>query len=119
MDVHDLLAQYAVDPATLDAAPANPTRAQTMARYARHLELPCTACGREGDSRTSQVAVFPAAGPRWVDLCREHTIETMRPWRGPSTVTGILADVREVAAEAGVRLRVYTDEDGWRDESRP
>jgi hypothetical protein len=79
-------------------------------------------CG--DDYRTAHVVTFPKEGPRWVDLCREHTIATMEPWRGPSTVEGILADLREVAAEpaaetgASARLRTWTDEEGWRDERR-
>ena len=119
MDVHELLAQHALDPTTLEPAPAEPTRVQVKARYDFLHTRACTACGKEEDSRTSRVAVFPEAGPRWVDLCREHTLATMAPWRGPSTTEGILADLREVAAQVGLPLRLWTDEEGWSDEPRP
>lgn len=124
MTVEELLAAHGVNPATLDPAPAEPDRAQRRARYALHLESPCTACGKEEDSRTSHAITFPEHGPRWIDLCREHSLATMGPWRGPSTVEGVLADFREVvadvAAERGIEipLRIYTDEEGWRDEPR-
>ena len=115
MTVGELLARHAVDPARLDPAPAAPSRAQTRARYALHLEKPCSACGKEEDCRTSRVVDFPDAGPRWVDLCRDHSLATMPPWTGPTTVEGILADLRAVAGQ-GAGLRLWTDEDGWQDE---
>jgi hypothetical protein len=113
--VDELLARHAVDSSRLDPAPADPSRAQTRARYALHLEKPCTVCGKEEDCRTSRVIVFPDAGPRWVDLCRDHSLATMPPWTGPTTMEGILADLRAVAL-GSPRLRLWTDEDGWQDE---
>lgn len=124
MTVEELLAAHGVDLAALDPAPAKPDRAQRRARYALHLELPCTACGKEEDTRTSRVIDLPEAGPRWVDLCREHSLATMAPWRGPSTLEGVLKDFREVVAEVAaergvdIPLRLWTDEKGWRDEPR-
>ncbi|MER6062367.1 hypothetical protein ABT167_14450 [Streptomyces sp. NPDC001792] len=118
MTVGDLLARHAVDPARLDPAPTDPSRAQTRARYAQHLERPCTACGKEGDCRTSRSVVFPGAGPRWVDLCRDHSLAAMPRWSGPTTIEGLLADLRaaaEVSPERGVAVRLWTDEDGWHD----
>jgi hypothetical protein len=100
MTVDELLARHAVDPDRLDPAPASPSRAQTMARYALHREKPCSACGKEEDCRTSRVVDFPGRGPRWVDLCREDSLATMPRWTGPTTIEGILADLRQAAAEA-------------------
>jgi hypothetical protein len=107
------------------------TRRQVSARLREPIVRPCTVCG--DGYRTAQVVPFPGEGSRWVDLCREHAIATMEPWRGPSTVEGILADLREVAAElagetgetgetgasgASARVRTWTDEEGRRDERR-
>ncbi|MFI6360169.1 hypothetical protein ACIBJF_48315 [Streptomyces sp. NPDC050743] len=97
MTVDDLLACHAVNPARLDPAPADPSRAQTRARYALHLERPCSACGKEEDCRTSRVIIFPDAGPRWVDLCRDDSLATMPRWTGPTTIEGILADLHWAA----------------------
>lgn len=116
MTVEELLARHAVDPATLDPAPTDCSEAIRCARYDLHGQLPCSACGLPGDCRTSRV-IATAHGPRWVDLCREHSLAVMQGWRGPATPAGILADLREVAAEVGMPLRVWTDEDGWPDEA--
>ncbi|WP_217236031.1 hypothetical protein [Streptomyces sp. AC555_RSS877] len=117
--VDQLLAAHSVDPTLLDPGPADPDRAQTRARYAGLHLRPCSACGKEEDCRTARVIVFPEAGPRWVDLCRDDSLAVMGPWRGPTTWEGILADVREVTAEMGLPLRVYTDKEGWSDDPGP
>jgi hypothetical protein len=120
--VEELLADYSVDPARLEPAPAEPCRAQTRARYALLSKKPCSACGKERDSRTSRSTVIPGAGPRWVDLCLDHSLAVMPPWRGPTTMEGILEDLREMAAELAaergtdVPVRLWTDEEGWRDD---
>jgi hypothetical protein len=120
MSIDELLTHHAVDPSRLEPAPPEATRRHVSARLREPIARPCTVCG--DGYRTTQVLVFPGSGPRWVDLCREHTLATMEPWRGPSTVEGILADLREVAAElaaetgATTRLRTWTDEEGWRDQ---
>jgi hypothetical protein len=116
MTVDELLASYAVDPARLDPAPAEPSRAQTAARYALHLEKPCSACGKTEDCRTSRSIPFPGHGPRWVDLCRDHSLAAMPQWTGPATIEGVLADLRQAVAGRGAGLRLWTDEDGWHDE---
>ncbi|MEU8976075.1 hypothetical protein AB0D11_44060 [Streptomyces monashensis] len=122
MSVDELLGRHAVDPSHLELAPPEVTRRQVSARLREPTVRPCTVCG--DGYRTAQVFTFPGEGPRWVDLCRELAIATMEPWRGPSTVEGILADLREVAAElagetgASARVRTWTDEEGWRDERR-
>jgi hypothetical protein len=116
MSVDELLARHTVDPSHLAPGPPEATRRHVSARLREPIARPCTVCGN--DYRTTQVVTFPEDGPRWVDLCREHMLATMEPWRGPSTVEGILADLREVAAElagemgATTRLRTWTDVDG-------
>ncbi|MEV1079900.1 hypothetical protein AB0I98_16885 [Streptomyces sp. NPDC050211] len=121
MSVEELLQRHDVDPALLDPAPADPDRAQFRARFALHWTQPCSACGKTQDCHTSRAVTFPEHGTRWVDLCRDHMLATMPEWHGPSTVEGILQDIREVvaklAAEHGTpaRVRVWTDEDGWHD----
>ena len=67
------------------------------------------ACGE--DSATALVRNF-GDGPRWVDLCWEHGWATVEPAPGmPTTLEGILADVREVAAELGLELHPISSED--------
>ncbi|MEV6057772.1 hypothetical protein [Streptomyces sp. NPDC052107] len=93
MTVNELLARHAVDPARLDPAPAEPSRAEMRARYALHWTLPCTACGMTQDCRTSRSILFPRQGHRWVDLCRDDSLATMPRWTGPTTIEGILAEL--------------------------
>jgi len=123
MELGDLLEREHVDLSALDPAPAKPTRDEQRARILRVPPRPCTVCGDA--IRTTRVHTTPEHGPRWVDLCRDHALLTWPAAPGmPSTMEGVLADLREVAAEvaaereAAVRLRVYTDEDGWQDEPR-
>jgi len=114
----DLLRLERVDLGALDPAPAKPSMPEQRARVLHVPPWPCTACGDTG--RTTCVYSTPEHGPRWIDLCRDHALLTWPTAAGmPSTMAGILADLREVAAEAGVPLRIWTDEDGWRDEPGP
>ncbi|MFJ5036027.1 hypothetical protein ACIQB5_50585 [Streptomyces sp. NPDC088560] len=118
--VDELLARHTVNPSRLELASSEVSGRDVRARLREPVVRPCVVCG--DDYRSTEMVTFPGRGPRWVDLCREHTIATMGPWRGPSTVEGILADLRKVVAElaAGTgrptRVRIWTDEEGWRDE---
>ncbi|MFF0736932.1 hypothetical protein ACFYVK_35625 [Streptomyces chartreusis] len=122
MTVEELMQRYAVDPVGLDPAPAKPAMREILARFDQQWTLPCTACGKMRDCQTALSVAFPGYGPRWVDLCREHWLATMSPWRGPTTVEGIMQDLREVIAEVSAKLgtparvQVWTDETGWQDE---
>lgn len=110
MNVTDLLAEHGVDPNTLEPAPAEPAGKEFSARIARWPLKPCSVCG--DDCRTAQVLHFPEYGHRWVDLCRNHSLATWQPApRMPSTVEGIIADLREVAAEVGAPLTILIDDD--------
>jgi hypothetical protein len=115
MDVEELLARHAIDPAALEPAPADTSRQQVIDRICAFPPRPCSVCGEP--SPTARMRVFPGHGPRWVDLCRDHSLAVIGPWRGPSTVEGILADLREAAAELGLPLQIWTDTGGWRDET--
>ncbi|WEP01048.1 hypothetical protein A6P39_045205 (plasmid) [Streptomyces sp. FXJ1.172] len=118
--VDELLARHTVNPSRLEPASSEASGRDVRARLREPVVRPCTVCGE--DYRTSTVVTFHGGGPRWVDLWREHTLATMGPWRGPATVQGVLADLREVAAELAAesgrptRVRTWTDEEGWRDE---
>lgn len=111
MDVGKLLAERGVDTFHLEPAPAA-TRRDVVARVTGP-PRPCTACGEP--SCTTRIHAT-ADGPRWVDLCWQHARATAPQWRGPSTLQGIVADLREAALEAGVPLTIHTDEAGWQDE---
>ncbi|MCX4704388.1 hypothetical protein [Streptomyces sp. NBC_01373] len=114
--VEQLLTEHAIDPAALPSAPADASRRNVMHRICMLPPWPCGVCG--DPSRTSRT-IDTEAGPRWVDLCRDHSLAVMPPWRGPTTVEGIVADLRWAAAQLGLPLRVYTDKEGWRDNPGP
>ncbi|KOV95840.1 hypothetical protein ADK65_29415 [Streptomyces sp. NRRL B-1140] len=99
-----------VEPASLSPAPAAPRFAQTWARMLQ--EPPCSACGRP--SRTSGVIHDPDHGSRWLDRCRECFLATPPTLDVPPG--RFLEELREVAADARLRLRTYTDEAGWEGE---
>ncbi len=61
---------------------------------------PCSACG--SDSVTARVVTFAGAGPRWVDLCRDHALVVRCPSRVPTTLEGTVADLRAAAQEVGL-----------------
>ncbi|MCI3277607.1 hypothetical protein [Streptomyces cylindrosporus] len=114
MELGDLLHQQHVDPSGLDPAPGRPTEREYFRRI--HRMLPCTACGETAAS--TRVHNSPNHGPRWVDLCMPHMILTMKPApRMPTTLEGILDDVREVAAEVGLTLRPISQEE-WEETGR-
>lgn len=100
MDVDELLRKHDIDPAGLEPAPDAATRQDVITRICEQPPRPCTMCGEP--SPTARIHPTPDHGPRWVDLCREHWSAVRHPWRGPSTVAGILADIRWAAAEVGL-----------------
>ncbi|WP_327691334.1 hypothetical protein OG870_22680 [Streptomyces sp. NBC_00461] len=108
IDLGELLRQQHVDLSALEPAPAKPTSSEKVRRIQRMPPWPCSVCGEM--SPTVRVYDSPEHGPRWVDLCRDHGITTMPPWRGPSTVEGIIADLREVADKLGLTLRLVRPE---------
>ena len=110
MNPEEAAQQLGVDPSLLTAAPPAPRFAETWARIQQ--EPPCSACGQP--SRTSSVIHAPPHGPRWFDRCRDCFIATPPTLPGPPSQ--LVEDLREVAAEARLRLRVHTRENGWRDE---
>ena len=116
IDVGDLLKQHAVDGARLDQAPPETGDRLTddppvRARYRADAWRPCCVCGI--DYRTSRVIDFPGYGPRWVDLCRDHSLAVRRPALAtmPTTVEGAFADIREVAAKFGLTMRTVSQEE--------
>jgi len=112
--VDELLAHHGIAPAYLEPAPADAARREVIDRICAAPARACSVCGEP--SPTARIVDFPGYGRRWVDLCSGHSKAVMQPWRGPTTVEGILADLREVAAEMGAPLRVWTDEGGWQGE---
>lgn len=109
MDATDLLRTLGVDPATLDPAPPwAPYRGTGTARLDGGHR--CVRCDQP--ARATRVVDVPGLGPRWLDTCRDCFLAAARvlPSRMPSTVDGIVADLREAAAEAGVDLAVVTDD---------
>ncbi|UUA11583.1 MULTISPECIES: hypothetical protein [Streptomyces] len=96
-----------VDPAALSPAPPAPRFSETWARMQK--EPPCSACGRP--SRTSGVIHDEAHGSRWFDRCRECFLATPPTLRVP--LAQFLEELGEVAADARLPLRTYTDERGW------
>ncbi|MFI8535386.1 hypothetical protein ACIGMX_34715 [Streptomyces aquilus] len=118
--ITEKLMQLGIEPTTLPTAPRpEPTRTEYRARICV-LPLPaCAVCGGQGI--TTRV-IQTTAGPRWLDLCLPDVTAVMPPSRMPATLEGILADLREVAAEVaadlGIKatLSVWTDETGWQDE---
>ncbi|MFE7167200.1 hypothetical protein [Streptomyces sp. NPDC057616] len=118
----ELLRRHPVDLSALQPAPAEPTGRELSARVRAIHHKPCSVCGQM--CATSRVHTTPEQGPRWVDLCWDHGLATMPVSRMPDTVEGILAELREAAAEVAAELgrpvpmTVWTDKDGWRDEPR-
>lgn len=108
MDATDLLRTLGVDPAALDPAPAHP-RGQAGFDRVGLSPVPCSLCG--APAYVTKVVDLPG-GHRWLDRCRTCFLATVHldPGGAPSTVDGILADLREAAAEAGVTLAVVTDD---------
>ena len=116
IDVGDLLKRHAVDGARLDPAPPETGDRLTddphvRARYRADAWRPCCVCGI--DYRTSRVIDFPDYGPRWVDLCRDHSLAVRRPALPtmPATVEGAFADIREIAAKYGLTMRTVSQEE--------
>ncbi|MGQ4343626.1 hypothetical protein [Streptomyces sp. SAS_275] len=103
MDDADLLRSLAVDPATLDPAPAVVRTADARQRFVR----PCSTCGA---TAMSTGTVQLPHGVFWLDACRDHMLEgfRLRAGRWPSA-GDVFAVLREAAAEAGVALTVITD----------
>jgi hypothetical protein len=108
MTVEDLLAAHAIDPAGLESAPVDCSRRQVEARICSMPPRPCTFCGEVSPS--ARAVDLPGHGPRWVDLCSRHWRQVRRRWRGPSTVEGIVADLRAAADAVGVKLTILIDE---------
>ncbi|GAA5216854.1 hypothetical protein [Streptomyces thinghirensis] len=107
MEPADLLFQRGVAPALLEPAPPPPARRETLDRVAAWPPRPCSACGTE--AVTARAVTCAGAGPRWVDLCRDHALAVRRPSRVPATLEGIAADLYAAAEEAGLsRVTFYS-----------
>lgn len=113
MDVEELLQQHAVDGARLDPAPPETGDRltydpQVRARYRADAWRPCCVCGT--DYRTSRVIDFPGCGPRWVDLCRDHSLAVRKPALPtmPATVEGAFADIRKPHPRLPLLIRERT-----------
>ncbi|MFE2486092.1 hypothetical protein ACFXGR_22880 [Streptomyces mirabilis] len=109
MNTADLLRTLGIDPAALDPAPPQaPYRGTSLVRIdGSH---PCARCGLP--ARATRVVDVPGLGRRWLDTCRDDFLAASRLWpsRMPSTMEGIVADLRAAAAEAGADLRILTDD---------
>ncbi|GAA2768598.1 hypothetical protein GCM10010103_76410 [Streptomyces paradoxus] len=110
MNSKEAARKLSVDPASLSLAPPAPRFAETWKRMEQ--EPPCSACGQP--SRTSGVIHDPDHGDRWLDRCRQCFLET--PPTLPVTPERFLEELRDVAADAQLRLRTYTDAGGWEGE---
>jgi len=91
----DLLLHLDIDPAALDPAPdrrRGPDRVGLS-------PVPCSTCGQP--ARFTRVVDLPGRGPCWLDRCRACFLATvgMQPSQVPSTMAGILADLRAAMAE--------------------
>jgi hypothetical protein len=105
----DLLRALVIDAADLEPAPPwAPYRGTSTARI--DSSRPCASCGQP--ARATRVIDVPGLGPRWLDTCHPHFLAATRllPSRMPSTVEGIVADLREAAREAGAGLTIVTDD---------
>ncbi|MFE3033055.1 hypothetical protein ACFXKY_15595 [Streptomyces canus] len=116
MDVEELLRRHAVDGAGLDPAPPETGDRLTddphvRARFRADAWRPCCVCGI--DYRTCRVIDFPGYGPRWVDLCRDHSLAVTKPALPtmPTTVEGAFADIREIVAKYGLTMRPISHEE--------
>ncbi|MGW3030204.1 hypothetical protein ACWDCB_03115 [Streptomyces sp. NPDC001178] len=117
MTLAELFRRHGVDPDTLPHPPASPPDGEVRTRITQAPLQPCAACGE--DSATVLVRDF-GDGPRWVDLCWEHGWATVEPAPGmPTTLEGILADVREVAAELGLTLYPISPDESQEMPHRP
>ncbi|WP_326734027.1 hypothetical protein [Streptomyces sp. NBC_01022] len=104
----ELLLFLGIDPATLDPVPQLASRCDFPAERlaARH---PCVRCGQP--SSAAGIVSTPRHGRRWLDRCMPCLVATT-PRGGPSvSLADILTTLRDAAAEAGVTLRIVTDED--------
>lgn len=109
MTLAELFRRYCVEPDSLPLAPPSPPDGEVRKRITQAPLQPCAACGE--DSSHVRVRDF-GNGPRWVDLCWEHGWATAEPAPGmPTTLEGILADVRGVAAELGLELHPISPEE--------
>jgi hypothetical protein len=109
MDIADLLRTLGIDPAALEAAPPwAPYRGTGTARLDG--DHRCARCGQP--ARATRVVDVPGLGRRWLDTCRDDFIAVGRllPSRMPSTLEGIVADLRAAARDAGVDLTIVTDD---------
>ncbi|MFE2832135.1 hypothetical protein ACFXI6_13975 [Streptomyces mirabilis] len=109
MDTVDLLHSLGIDPAALEPAPSwAPYRGTSLARIDG--SRPCARCGLP--ARATRVVDVPGLGRRWLDTCRDDFLAASRLWpsRMPSTVEGIVADLRTAAVEAGADLTIVTDD---------
>lgn len=101
----DLLRTLGIDPAALDPAPPwAPYRCTSTARLDGSHR--CVRCGQP--ARATRVVDVPGLGRRWLDTCRDCFLAVARllPSRMPSTVEGIVADLRAAAAEVGADLTI-------------
>ncbi|MGA5183058.1 hypothetical protein ACPCBF_25290 [Streptomyces pseudogriseolus] len=103
MEPAELLARHGIAPGALEQAPAPPARRPTIDRVLAMPPRPCSACG--DTSVTARAVTFAGAGPRWVDLCRDHALAVWRSSRVPPTLVEIAADLRAAAEAAGLVLR--------------
>ncbi|MFD5134298.1 hypothetical protein [Streptomyces olindensis] len=110
MNIGEAAHKLGVDPAALCPAPAEPRFTEVWERMQQ--EPPCSACGQP--SRTSGVVRNRVLGPRWLDRCRDCFLATPPILRRP--LSQAVTDIREAAAEVGLRAVLYTDEDGGQDE---
>jgi hypothetical protein len=117
VDLDDLLREHGIDVARLEPAPPGAVRRDVVARVCEVPPRPCSVCGEP--AATARLLDGAGDGRRWIDLCWPHGRATAPRWRGPTTVKGIVADLREAAAEARVPLRLWTEEEAWRDDPQP
>ncbi|MEJ8670103.1 hypothetical protein WKI71_21895 [Streptomyces sp. MS1.AVA.1] len=107
MDLGELLRQQQVDPGALEQAPATLNRDEQRLRILRMPPWPCSVCGEP--SATARPYDSLEHGPRWVDLCWDHALLTRPPaLKMPTTLEGIFADMRKVATELGLTMRIMT-----------
>ncbi|MFH8498420.1 hypothetical protein [Streptomyces coeruleorubidus] len=112
MNIGEAAPKLGVDSAALCPASAEPRFTEVWERMQQ--EPPCSACGQP--LRTTGVVRDRVHGPRWFDRCRDSFLATPPILRRP--LSQAITDIREAAAEVGLRTVLYTDEDGWQDELR-